>query len=64
MHLAQADVPALAPDEVRIRQKAIGLNFIDIYCRTGLYPHELPHGLGMEAAGVVEAVGPAVTHLR
>jgi NADPH2:quinone reductase len=64
MHLAQADVPALAPDEVRIRQKAIGLNFIDIYCRTGLYPHELPHGLGMEAAGVVETVGPAVTHLR
>lgn len=64
MHLAQVDVPALAPDEVRIRQKAIGLNFIDIYCRTGLYPHELPHGLGMEASGVVEAVGPAVTHLR
>lgn len=64
MHLARVDVPALGPDEVRIRQKAIGLNFIDIYCRTGLYPHELPHGLGMEAAGVVEAVGPAVTHLR
>jgi NADPH2:quinone reductase len=64
MHLAQVDVPDPAPDEIRIRQKAIGLNFIDIYCRTGLYPHALPHGLGMEAAGVVEAVGSQVTHLR
>lgn len=64
MHLAQVDVPPVAPGEIRIRQKAIGLNFIDIYCRTGLYPHELPHGLGMEAAGVVEEVGSAVTHLR
>lgn len=51
------------PGEIRIRHERIGLNFIDIYHRTGLYPLELPHGLGMEAAGVVEAVGEGVTHL-
>ena len=46
--------------EVLIRQTAVGLNFIDVYERTGLYPNPLPAGLGREAAGVVEAVGPAV----
>jgi len=50
--------------QIRIRHHAIGLNFIDVYQRTGLYPLELPHALGMEAAGVVEAVGPGVTHLK
>ncbi len=64
MRLEHVDVPAPGPDQVRIRQKAIGLNFTDIYCRTGLYAHPLPHGLGFEAAGVVEAVGPDVQHLR
>lgn len=64
MHLEQVDVPAPAAGEVRIRQKAVGLNFVDIYFRTGLYPHDLPHGLGSEAAGVVEAVGSQVSHLR
>jgi NADPH2:quinone reductase len=49
--------------EIRIVHKAIGLNFIDVYQRTGLYPMQLPHALGMEAAGVVEAVGDGVTHL-
>lgn len=52
------------PGEVRIRHEACGLNFIDVYQRTGLYPLELPHALGMEAAGVVEAVGEGVTHLN
>ena len=52
------------PGEIRIRHKACGLNFIDIYQRTGLYKLELPHALGMEAAGVVEAVGEGVTHLK
>jgi NADPH2:quinone reductase len=52
------------PGEIRIRQEACGLNFIDVYQRTGLYPLELPHALGMEAAGVVEAVGEGVTHLK
>jgi len=46
--------------EVRVRHTAVGLNFIDTYHRTGLYPVELPSGLGMEAAGVIEALGPGV----
>ncbi len=48
------------PGEIRIRQSHVGLNFIDIYHRTGLYPLELPTTLGMEAAGVVDAVGEGV----
>jgi NADPH2:quinone reductase len=46
-----------------LRHTAVGLNFIDVYERTGLYPNKLPFGLGREAAGVVEAVGPKVTSL-
>jgi len=49
--------------EARVRHTAIGLNFIDTYHRTGLYPMEFPGGLGTEAAGVVEAVGPGVTEV-
>ncbi len=52
------------PGEVRIRHKACGLNFIDVYQRSGLYPLDLPHALGMEAAGVIEAVGEGVSHLK
>ncbi len=52
------------PGEIRIRQMACGLNFIDVYQRTGLYKLSLPAALGMEAAGVVEAVGDGVTHLK
>lgn len=52
------------PGEVRLRQTAIGLNFIDVYQRTGLYPLPLPSGIGLEAAGVVEAVGDGVDHLQ
>jgi NADPH:quinone reductase len=55
--------PPLA-HEVRLRHTAIGLNFIDTYHRSGLYPVPLPSGLGAEAAGVVEAVGSAVTSLK
>ena len=54
-------VPALAPDAARVRHAAVGLNFIDIYFRSGRYPLQLPSGLGLEGAGVVEAVGEAVT---
>ncbi|MCA8090011.1 quinone oxidoreductase [Burkholderia anthina] len=50
--------------EVRIRQHAVGLNYIDVYFRTGLYPQQLPAGLGMEAAGEVTAVGEGVTALK
>jgi len=50
--------------EARIRHTAIGVNFIDTYHRSGLYPLPLPSGLGSEGAGVVEAIGPGVTHIR
>ncbi|QJU57230.1 quinone oxidoreductase [Sphingomonas sp. AP4-R1] len=51
------------PGEVRVRHEAIGVNFIDIYYRKGVYPLDLPSGLGTEAAGIVEAVGEGVTHV-
>ena len=49
------------PGEVRVRHHAVGLNFADTYFRTGLYPAPLPAGMGVEGAGVIEAVGPGVT---
>lgn len=52
------------PGEVRVRHAAVGLNFIDTYHRSGLYPVPLPSGIGLEGAGTVEALGPGVTHLR
>ena len=52
------------PGEARIRHTAVGLNFVDIYNRSGLYPAQLPSGLGGEAAGVVEEVGAGVTDLK
>ncbi len=64
LKLVQVELPPPAKGEVTIRHKAVGLNFIDTYFRTGLYPQALPHGLGTEAAGVVEAVGPGVKHLK
>ena len=57
----QVEVPEPGDGEALIRHTAIGLNFIDVYHRTGLYPMELPTGLGREAAAVVEAVGPVGT---
>lgn len=59
----EIEVGAPGPGQVRIRQTAVGLNYIDVYMRTGLYPLELPAVLGMEAAGVVEAVGEGVAGL-
>jgi len=64
MKLVDAEVGDPGPGEIRIRHKACGLNYLDVYQRTGLYPLELPHALGMEAAGIVEAVGDGVTHLE
>ena len=55
------DVGTPGPGEVRIRHAAVGLNFADTYFRTGLYPSVLPAGMGVEAAGVIEEVGPGVT---
>lgn len=54
------DLPDPGPGEVRMRNTAVGLNYIDTYFRSGLYPSLLPAGLGSEAAGVIEAVGPGV----
>ncbi len=64
LQMAEVEVGEPGPDEVRIRNHAIGVNFIDIYVRTGLYPSPLPHGLGFEGAGVVEAVGSNVKLLK
>ncbi len=58
------DIPPPGQGEVLLRQTAVGLNFIDTYQRTGLYPLDLPSGLGMEAAGVVEAIGPGVDYVQ
>jgi NADPH2:quinone reductase len=64
MKIVELTVGEPGPGEIRIRHKAVGLNFIDVYQRTGLYPLPMPLNLGMEASGVVEAVGPGVTHLK
>jgi NADPH2:quinone reductase len=61
LSLEQVDVPPPQANEVTIRNRAVGLNFIDIYFRTGLYPGALPSGIGFEGAGVIEAVGAGVT---
>ena len=55
-----AEVGEPGPGEVRVRHEAVGLNFADTYFRSGLYPAALPAGMGVEAAGVIEAVGPGV----
>jgi NADPH2:quinone reductase len=63
MKLEDVSLPAPGPGEVRLRQTAVGVNFIDVYHRSGVYPLPLPSGLGTEGAGVVEAVGPSVAGL-
>ena len=64
--LEVVDIPApvAGPGQVLVRQQAIGINFIDTYHRSGLYPVKLPSGLGLEAAGVVEAVGDGVERVE
>jgi len=59
----EVNVPDPAPGEAEVRHTAIGLNFIDTYHRSGLYPMRLPMGLGSEAAGIVEAIGAGVTNV-
>ncbi|UCV29078.1 quinone oxidoreductase family protein [Ferribacterium limneticum] len=58
------DLPAPGPGEATVRQHAVGLNYIDTYHRTGLYPLPLPSGIGLEGAGVVEAVGEGVSEVK
>lgn len=60
----EIEVGAPGPGQVLLKQTAVGLNFIDVYHRTGLYPLPLPFIPGMEAAGIVDAVGDGVTHLK
>jgi len=64
MEYVDVQVGAPGAGEATVRNEAIGLNFIDVYFRTGLYPQPLPGGLGKEGAGVVEAVGEGVTHVK
>ncbi|RZT08745.1 NADPH2:quinone reductase [Duganella sp. CF402] len=64
MELVEVDLPPPGPGEVRMRHEAIGLNYIDVYHRTGLYPQPLPGALGVEGAGVVEEVGEGVEDLK
>ncbi|MES3009926.1 MAG: quinone oxidoreductase [Pseudomonadota bacterium] len=64
LKLANVTVGEPGAGEIRIRHKAVGLNFIDVYQRSGLYTLPMPLQLGMEASGIVEAVGEGVTHLK
>jgi NADPH2:quinone reductase len=60
----EVDVPQPGPNDALVRHKAVGLNYIDTYHRSGLYPMPMPSGIGLEAAGIVEAVGASVTDLK
>jgi len=61
LRLEEIELPAPGPGEIRLRQTAIAVNFIDTYHRSGLYPVKLPSGVGLEAVGIVEAIGAGVT---
>ncbi len=64
MRWEEVEVGSPGPGQVLVRNTAVGLNFIDVYHRVGLYPNALPLTLGMEGAGVVEAVGPKVKEFK
>jgi NADPH:quinone reductase-like Zn-dependent oxidoreductase len=64
LRLENLEVPAPAAGEVQVHHTAIGLNYIDVYDRSGLYPQDMPAGLGREAAGVVAAIGKKVRGLK
>jgi NADPH2:quinone reductase len=64
MEYVDVEVGAPGPSQARVRHAACGLNYIDVYFRDGTYAQPLPAGLGMEGAGVVEAVGEGVTHIK
>jgi len=60
LKLKEINLPKLNPNEVLIKNKSIGLNFIDTYHRSGIYPIPLPSGIGLEAAGIIEDIGKKV----
>ena len=62
--LEEIPVPEPKAGETRVKIEAIGVNYIDIYQRTGLYPLQTPFTLGTEGAGIVDAVGPNVTEVK
>jgi NADPH2:quinone reductase len=64
MRLGDAGAPNPGPGEIRVRHEAIGVNFIDTYHRSGLYKLALPSGLGLEGAGIVDAIGDSVTRFK
>jgi NADPH2:quinone reductase len=64
LEIVELPVPAVGPGQVLVKQQAIGINFIDTYHRSGLYPVKLPSRIGMEGAGLVEAVGDGVTRFK
>lgn len=64
LEYVDVEVGEPGPGEALVRHEAIGVNFIDVYFRTGLYPQPLPGGLGKEGAGVVEAIGEGVTEVK
>jgi NADPH:quinone reductase len=64
LRVEDVDVGDPGPGQARVRHRAIGVNFVEVYHRTGLYPLPLPSALGQEAAGVVEAVGDGVRHVK
>ena len=64
LKLEHVEVGEPGPGQARVRRSLIAVNFIDIYFRTGRFPLALPNGLGSDAVGVVEAVGPGVTDIR
>ena len=64
LRLEQVEVGEPGSGEVRVRHSYVAVNFIDVYHRTGFYPLSLPNGLGSDAVGVVEAIGPGVTGIK
>ena len=64
MKLVDVDLPELGEFDVLVRHEAVGLNYIDVYFRTGLYPQEMPGKIGMEGSGVVEAIGSGVSYVN
>ncbi|NRP26924.1 MULTISPECIES: quinone oxidoreductase [unclassified Marinobacterium] len=63
MKLVDVELPELGEFDVLVRHEAVGLNYIDVYFRTGLYPQDMPGKIGMEGSGVVEAIGSGVTYV-